>query len=151
MWRFALASLQRRRAENVVQMLIFGLAIMLLLVLLLLRTALLDEWQNQIPEDAPNHFVMNMLPEQVDPFREVLDAAGVDSDEPFPMIRGRITAVNDRSAKEHRELHDRGDPGPNVNSERNLTWVDALPDDNEIVAGRWWDEAIRWDTGESRR
>ena len=138
LWRFALASLQRRRNENVVQMLIFGLAIMLLLVLLLLRTALLDEWQNQIPQDAPNHFVMNMLPEQVTPFREVLDAASIASDEPFPMIRGRITAVNDVPARRHRELNDRGDPGPNVNSERNLTWVQDLPDGNEIIAGRWW-------------
>ena len=140
LWRFALASLQRRRAENVVQMLIFGLAIMLLLVLLLLRTALLDEWQDQIPENAPNHFVMNMLPEQVTPFRELLGSRSIESDAAFPMVRGRITAVNGVDAKTYRESRgDAGRAGPNVNSERNLTWVEALPEDNEVVAGRWWE------------
>jgi len=50
LWRFALASLQRRHRENLVQMLVIGLAIMLILILVLLRTALLSEWQQQIPD-----------------------------------------------------------------------------------------------------
>ncbi|MCZ6854073.1 MAG: ABC transporter permease, partial [Gammaproteobacteria bacterium] len=57
-WRLALAGLQCRHRENVAQILIFGLAFMLLLILLLLRTSLIDEWRSQLPENAPNHFVL---------------------------------------------------------------------------------------------
>ena len=49
-WRLALSGLQRRYRENVAQILIFGLAIMLLLVLVMLRTALIDEWRSQLPD-----------------------------------------------------------------------------------------------------
>ena len=63
--RLALSGLQRRRRESTAQILIFGLAIMLLLNLVLLRTALIDEWRSRLPEDIPNHFVMNVTPDQL--------------------------------------------------------------------------------------
>ncbi|MEM9624015.1 MAG: FtsX-like permease family protein, partial [Pseudomonadota bacterium] len=65
-WRLALSGLQRRSRENTVQILIFGLAIMLLLVLVLLRTELVTEWRSQVPENAANHFVMNIAADEVD-------------------------------------------------------------------------------------
>jgi putative ABC transport system permease protein len=103
--RLALAGLQRRRKENTAQILIFGLAIMLLLILLLLRTALLDEWRNQVPENAPNHFALNISPEDVDEIGALLDANSREQGGLFPMIRGRITAVNDIPAREWEEAH----------------------------------------------
>lgn len=138
-WRLALAGLARRRRENVAQVLIFGLAIMLLLTLVLLRTSLLDEWRQQIPEDAPNHFVMNILPEEVAPLRALLDERAANQGGLFPMIRGRATAVNGIAAEEWEQRHRGADaPGPGLTSERNLTWSAELPEDNRIVAGRWW-------------
>ncbi len=72
-WRLALAGLQRRRSENTAQILIFGLAIMLLLVLVLIRTALITEWRSQIPENAANHFVMNIAADEVDGVRALVE------------------------------------------------------------------------------
>ena len=71
-WRLALAGLQRRRAENTAQILIFGVAIMLLLVLVLIRTALIDEWRSQVPDDAANHFVMNIAEDEVEGVRALV-------------------------------------------------------------------------------
>lgn len=137
--RLALAGLQRRRRENTAQILIFGLAIMLLLILLLLRTALLDEWRNQVPENAPNHFALNIAPHDVEEIGTLLAANSREQGGLFPMIRGRITAVNGIEAKaweaEHRsEMED----GPRLSSGRNLTWSAEMPGDNTLVAGDWW-------------
>lgn len=137
--RLALAGLQRRRKENTAQILIFGLAIMLLLILLLLRTALLDEWRSQVPEDAPNHFALNIAPHDVEAIGELLSANTRQQGGLFPMIRGRITAVNGIEAKEWEATHrSEMEDGPRLSSGRNLTWAADMPDDNTMVAGDWW-------------
>ena len=73
-WRLALAGLHRRHRENIAQVVIFGTAIMLLLIMLLVRTALIDEWRARIPERAPNHFVMNVAPAEAGPVQAMLTA-----------------------------------------------------------------------------
>ncbi|MFU8815276.1 MAG: ABC transporter permease [Pseudomonadales bacterium] len=139
-WRLALAGLQRRRRENVGQILIFGLAIMLLLILVLLRTALLDEWREQVPQGAPNHFLLNVTSEQVDELASMLAEVTDQRGGLYPMIRGRVLQVGDVDAQEweaQRRGPDVGD-GPGLRSERNLTWMAELPEDNRVVSGRWW-------------
>ena len=139
-WRLALAGMQRRGQENTLQILVFGLAIMLLLILFLVRTALLTEWQSQIPENAPNHFAINIAPEDVQPIRELFAEAGVDSQPLYPMIRGRIASVNGELAEERdKRTHAGNNDVPRSSSARNLTWSGVLPDDNKIIAGQWWD------------
>ncbi|HAR31297.1 MAG TPA: ABC transporter permease [Gammaproteobacteria bacterium] len=154
-WRLALAGLQRRRHENVAQILIFGLAIMLLLILVLLRTALLEQWRGQLPADAPNHFVMNVTPAQVDAVQDRLAAGTTFRGEIYPMIRGRIVTANGVAADEWEEriradgtkpIDDGDGDGPNMDSERNLTWSNVLPEGNKLVDGDWWaaDDATAW-------
>ena len=138
-WRLALAGMQRRGRENTLQILVFGLAIMLLLILYLVRTALIVEWQAQIPEDAPNHFAINVAPEDVAPIRSLFADNGVASNPLYPMIRGRIIRVNGELASERdRRIRVRGEDAPGSGAGRNLTWSKELPDDNQVVAGEWW-------------
>ena len=141
-WRLALSGLQRRRKQNTAQILIFGLAIMLLLVLVLIRTALIGEWRSQIPENAANHFVMNISSEEVDDVRTLIDTNATSGDFLFPMIRGRIVGVNGFTAEEWHE-RTRAERGrhawtPRVSGERNLTFTDQLPDNNALAQGAWW-------------
>jgi putative ABC transport system permease protein len=140
-WRLALAGMQRRGQENTLQILVFGLAIMLLLILYLVRTALITEWQSQIPPDAPNHFAINITPEDIQPIRTLFAENGVDSQPLYPMIRGRVSSVNGESASDRdKRLQHRGQEAPGSSSGRNLTWSGVLPDDNIVIAGEWWDE-----------
>ncbi|MEM7077425.1 MAG: FtsX-like permease family protein [Pseudomonadota bacterium] len=141
-WRLALSGLQRRRRENTAQILIFGLAIMLLLVLILLRTALVTEWRAQVPENAANHFVMNVSADEVDGVQNLIETHATKGDFLYPMIRGRVVAVNEMPAKEYQEEIQRQrqfDEGPRITSERNLTWMRTLPESNEVTDGVWWD------------
>ena len=136
-WRLALAGLQRRYRENVAQIVIFGFAIMLLLVMLLVRTALVEDWQAEIPESTPNHFLMNVMPSEAQAVQRLLTERTDYDGALFPMIRGRINAVNDVPAREwRRRVGPR--PGPGIRSERNLTFSPDLPDNNVVVEGEWW-------------
>lgn len=138
-WRLGLAGLQRRYRSNVAQIMIFGLAIMLLLILVLLRTALLDEWQQQLPDDAPNHFVLNITPDQVEPLQALLAEHATRQGGVFPMMRGRAVSVNDVPAVQWDEQNgDPAVPGPGVDDERNLTWSDTAPNGNDLLDGEWW-------------
>ena len=134
-WRLALAGLQRRGAANALQVVIFAMAIMLLLVLLLVRTSLIDEWQMQLPENTPNHFIINIGPDEVQAVDQMLRAEQIHGDALYPMIRGRIMAVNDEQlpSSDDRQQDRR-------QRESNFTWSSTLPADNTLVAGQWWSE-----------
>ncbi len=138
-WRLALAGMQRRKQENIIQILVFGIAIMLLLVLYLVRTALIAEWQAQIPEHAPNHFAINIAPQEVAPIQSLFAANDIASQPLYPMTRGRILQVNGESVVT-RDTEREDQDAPRSDAGRNLTWVARLPDDNKIIAGSWWDE-----------
>jgi putative ABC transport system permease protein len=141
-WRLALSGLQRRRKENTAQILIFGLAIMLLLVLVLIRTALISEWRSQIPEYAANHFVMNIASDEVDDVQKLINDNATVGDFLYPMIRGRITGVNGFTSKEWRERNrnsEYGDYAPRISGERSLTFTPTMPDNNKVIDGVWWD------------
>ena len=132
-WRLALAGLQRRGTANALQVVIFAMAIMLLLVLLLVRTSLIDEWQTQLPQDAPNHFMINIGPEDVQAVDQMLRAENITSEALFPMIRGRIMSVNgvDLPRTDDRQQDRR-------QRESNFTWSDTMPAGNRLLAGQWW-------------
>jgi putative ABC transport system permease protein len=140
-WRLALAGLQRRGTANAMQVVIFAMAIMLLLVLVLVRTSLIDAWQTQLPEGTPNHFMINIGPQDVQPVDQMLRGQDIASEALYPMIRGRIMAVN---GDELPRTDDR--EAPRRQRETNFTWSDTLPPGNRLVAGQWWapqtDEAL---------
>jgi len=140
-WRLALAGLQRRGTANAAQVVIFAMAIMLLLVLVLVRTSLIDEWQTQLPPDTPNHFMVNISPDQVQAVEQALRAGGIPAQAFYPMIRGRVMAVN---GEELPRTEDRSQA--RRQREVNFTWSDQLPAGNRLSAGSWWqphsDEAL---------
>ena len=140
-WHLALAGLTRRYRENVAQIMIFGVAIMLLLILFLVRTSLLDEWRQQMPINAPNHFVMNVVEDEVEAVQALLSKHSTYDGHLFPMFRGRVSTVNDVPVREYQRQFEFAErPGPRLSSERNLTWSDEIADNNRVVEGDWWEE-----------
>ncbi len=135
-WRLAFAGLQRRGTANALQVVIFAMAIMLLLVLLLVRTSLIDAWQTQLPENTPNHFALNIAPGDVQGVEQMLRAQEVPGAALSPMIRGRILTVNGQ-ALPRRDEAEEGEESRR-RREANFTWSDELPAGNSLVQGQWW-------------
>ena len=135
-WRVALAGLQRRGRANALQMVIFAMAIMLMLLLSVVRSSLIGQWQAQLPADAPNHFLLNLAPEERPVLEQFFTQRGVATETLYPMTRGRIFSVNAETLPEWEEAE--GEDAPRQR-EANFTWSDELPTGNMLVAGDWWE------------
>ncbi|WP_101757523.1 ABC transporter permease [Oceanicoccus sp. KOV_DT_Chl] len=136
-WRLALASMRRRGLQNAAQVVIFSLAIMLLLMLGLVRTSLIEEWQVQLPEGTPNHFLINVATDEVDALAQLLQGESLVSEPIYPMVRGRVIKVNEIDVSEQIANTDPS-LANSMDREMNLTWSDQLPSDNVLLQGQWW-------------
>jgi putative ABC transport system permease protein len=140
-WRYGVANLSRRGRESIVQVVAFGLGLMVLLLLGVVRKDLLDTWQASLPANTPNHFLINIRSDQTDEFRLFFTGRGMIEPRLFPMIRARMTALNGTPIA---ELPLAGDRAQNfAEREQNLSWAADLQEDNKIVEGRWWNEGDR--------
>jgi putative ABC transport system permease protein len=140
-WRYGVANLSRRGRESIVQVVAFGLGLMVLLLLGVVRKDLLDTWRASLPENTPNHFLINIRTDQVDDFRRFFTSRGMEEPRMFPMIRARMTALNGAPISALRLEGDRARGF--AEREQNLSWAEDLQADNRIVDGRWWTEADR--------
>lgn len=140
-WRFGLANIARRGPGSAVQVVALGLGLMALLMLTLVRTDLLTSWRASLPADAPNHFLINIQPGEVAGLRDFLGQRGLHSVELFPMVRGRLTAINGRPVGPDDYANPRAKRL--VEREFNLSQIDRLQEDNRILAGRWWNAGDR--------
>ncbi|HEY5701012.1 MAG TPA: FtsX-like permease family protein, partial [Gammaproteobacteria bacterium] len=135
-WRFGVANIARRAGASTVQVVGFGVGIMVMLLLTLVRGDLLKAWDESVPPDAPNYFLVNVQSEDVDALQKFLAVEGVDSTMFFPMIRGRLTAIN--GARVTPDDYDNPRAQRLVAREFNLSSAEILQSDNQITAGRWW-------------
>jgi putative ABC transport system permease protein len=124
-----------RPAFAVVQISALAVGLLALVLLVLLRTDLIQSWRAATPPDAPNRFVINVQPEQAEPFQAALRSAGVQHYDWFPMIRGRLIAINGREVSPEQFEADRAQRL--VEREFNLSHAAQPPEHNAVVAGRW--------------
>lgn len=136
-WRYGLANVSRRAGASIAQVSALGLGLMALLLLTFVRTDLLDRWREAMPADAPNRFIINVQPDQVDSVRDFLAGQGVSEPELYPMIRARLTEYNGEPASG--EMYPENSRGRRMaEREFNLSEAAALRDDNEVTAGAFW-------------
>ncbi len=134
-WRLAFANLQRQRGQSLVQILVFSIAIMLLFTLTIVRTSLIEEWKVQVPDEAPNHFLVNIPPAELQDVQAILAENQVRPEPLYPMMRARLTHINGvETTEEQRSVANA------LRRELNVTWSDTLAEDNKIITGLWWDK-----------
>jgi putative ABC transport system permease protein len=170
-WMLAMSAVRRRRRQSVLQVLVFSLTIMSLLTLGLLRTDLIADWQAQLPENTPNHFMMNIRSDQVAGMESYLSSNDIQPNPFYPMMsagllqvngepaplpwdnddegEGSSSSVTERSAEQTPDTseateNDTGDGERRGRVEnRQVTYTSQLPPDNELVAGSWWGAETR--------
>jgi|TARA_B100000700_G_scaffold11799_1_gene12056 putative ABC transport system permease protein len=134
--RLGARQLGRRRQASLGQLLAFAVTFAAMAMIGLVRGDLLTAWQDQLPEDTPNYFAINIQPQERDAFVETLAGAVDDRTALYPMVRGRITALNGQAPQEAVPESGRGSNA--LRRELNLTWRDSLPEGNRLVAGEWF-------------
>ena len=113
----------------------YGLGVMALL-LTVVRTDLFQIWYQHLPEDTPNHFVIDIQPEQRDLMAAFFVAQGRQAPDFEPMVRGRLLAIDDRQVGPDDYLPGRA--RRLMSRAFNLSFAEQLPSHNSVTAGRWW-------------
>lgn len=135
-WRLAVSHLIRYRTAIVVQCVVFTVVITFLLLVHIFQSDFLKNWQTQLPASTPNYFLINVQPGDVTDMRKWLESEGIRQVQFYPVVRGRLTHINQHSVDVPAAT------GKPVGLERpiNLTWMKILPADNRILAGSDWSD-----------
>jgi putative ABC transport system permease protein len=140
-WRYGLANLSRRAGSSLAQIAALGLGLTVLLLLGLVRSDLLARWREAIPENAPNQFVINIQQDQLDDVRALLAERQVPDATLFPMVRGRLVAVNGQAVGGE-AYAERGERARRLaEREFNLSAATRFGDDNVAADGQLWTAA----------
>jgi len=134
--KLGVLGLRRRFALSAVQTIGFSMGLMVLMLLALVRGDLIRNWQASLPLDAPNRFIINIQPAQIDGVQAFFAQQNIDNTVIFPMVRGRLINKNDQPIPQA----DLADERARKLAERefNLSWIAQMQSDNQLVSGRWW-------------
>jgi len=136
-WRLGLGQLLRHPLAAAGQTLAFGLILLCMGLAALLRSELLDDWQAQLPEQAPNHFALNILPGEREAFAARIAALSPQPANLYPVVPGRLVSINGEPVRRLVSKESQGERA--VQRDLSLTWSASLPPDNPLLAGQWWD------------
>lgn len=135
-WRYGLANLNRRGRESVVQVVAFGLGLMVLMLLTLVRNDLMETWRSSLPADAPNQFMINIQPDEVPDMERFLAENDMEVPTFVPLVRARMTAINGQDVDQISFEDPQGERW--AKRESNLSFGDTMQTGNQLVEGQWW-------------
>lgn len=137
-WRFALQGLIKNHRASISQLLAFSLTLTAMILSFVIRTDLIEDWQKAMPNNAPNHFALNIFPEQQTSFKQELEQQQISGSQFYPVVRGRLVAINNTPVQKFVSKDSQGEGA--THRELSLTWTPELPEDNKIIEGSWWSE-----------
>ncbi|MGQ3890823.1 ABC transporter permease [Legionella sp. CNM-4043-24] len=134
-WAFGFSNIERNLANSSLQVLGIGLSLTAVLGLVLLKNTVVRDWQEQLPPNAANFFIINIEPEQVAGLRQYISQQGVPCCDMYPMVKGRLVSINKVPVQQIF--------GPRLSRinalqrDLNFSWTAALPLENRLVSGQW--------------
>jgi putative ABC transport system permease protein len=135
-WRFGLQGILRNSRASVSQILAFSITLVAMVLSFTVRTDLIDNWQKQLPDNAPNHFALNIFPAQQATFKQDMQALGITHSQFYPVVKGRLVEINNTPVQQVVSKDSQGESA--THRELSLTFTQQLPEDNKITEGTWW-------------
>lgn len=135
-WRLGLGHLLQQPVLAISQILAFTLILLAMSLVVMLRSELLDDWQQQLPADAPNHFAFNIMQHEQEAFAEQLHRFSPNVAQFYPMAPGRLTHINATPVLD--AIAGNAAAERSVQRDLNLTWAEDIPSGNRITKGLWW-------------
>ena len=147
--RYGLANLRRHARGNAVQVASLALGLTAVLLLTFTRNDLVDAWRRAAPPDAPNRFLIGVQRDQLDAVKQFLSTHGLREADLYPMVRGRVVALNGQPVNEAQYTEERA--RRLVEREFNLSYMEAMPAHNTLAAGRWTADGLSVEEGIAQR
>ena len=120
---FGVKQVARHASAARIQVLAFGLSMLIMILVTLLRTDLLDTWQAKLDMDTPNHFIVNLEVNEKDLVEKFFDEQDIRHAGLFPMIRSRVILPETATREISREV--------------NISWAFDVPAHNSLEEGEW--------------
>jgi putative ABC transport system permease protein len=132
-------NLRQHQAMSLLQIATFSLILALVLIIYLVSTDLLEQWQQQLPTNTPNHFAINIQADETKSFKQQLGTENIQSSGLFPMVRGRLSYLNDQPIMAQLALDKQSHNA--LNRELNLSFAAKMQAHNQLIKGKWWQTA----------
>ncbi len=139
-WRWALRNLAAEPRAGAGRLLAIAFSLGALGLSVTVRDDMAQDWRRQLPAGAPNYFVLNVFPPQLQDFTRRLREYGMQDSAWYPVTRGRLIEVNGEPAGQRAVAGGQGQYA--LERELNLTWAETLPEDNRVTAGEPWTDLI---------
>jgi putative ABC transport system permease protein len=135
-WRIGVRNIAQHRRVSLAQILAFTLTLTAMLIIAQVRGDLLNNWQQQLPDNTPNYFAWNVFPDEWQSFDAYLRDNNVESKGIYPIVRGRVIKVNGKDLRAQVEPGSKAEQW--LDRDFNMTSTSKLPDDNRLIEGSWW-------------
>jgi putative ABC transport system permease protein len=135
--QYLLSRLQASSRGAIYVMSGFSLVLIAILMIAVVKNEILGDWQAQLPEGIPNYFLVNIDSEDIDAVGDFMRRNGIESSKPYALVRARLTQINDVDVDKIDFSNPRAESL--VQHTFNMTYAVGLPEQNEIVAGKWID------------
>ncbi|MEE9355268.1 MAG: FtsX-like permease family protein [Methylococcaceae bacterium] len=135
-WRFGLQRLFRQPQSSVSQILGFSITLVAMIIIFSVRNDFIDNWKAQIPDNAPNHFALNIFPEEKETFQKHLEQQNITKSRLYPIVRGRLVGINNIPVKKIVTKESSGERA--THRDLSLTWSETIPADNILTKGSWF-------------
>ncbi|MGX5173581.1 ABC transporter permease [Aliikangiella sp. IMCC44653] len=133
--KFSIRQLNANRSFTLMHLLSFSITLFVIALVILVKSELLSKWQQSLGDNVPNHFLVNVKPQDVKPLETFFEQNNLTFSGLYPMVRGRITGINGVDVKQ--AVEEKSLSHNSLRRELNMTWAQQLPLGNQVVGGRW--------------